>query len=671
MWVVIASGLVSSGLYIAISLGVVLTFRFAHVLNFAQGAIATLCGYAAWQLVGSGLSIWGAWAVAIAVGALTSLVFGLIIGRYLADAPELLTAMATFGPALAIMGIVGEVWGQNPKALPTPSILDGTVEVAGATVGRFELSFLVWILALVGLLSIGLQRSRVGLALRAVADDPATAAVNGVNVVALERLAWAAAGAVAGMAGVAISISAQLDPNYLTTFMIAAFTAVVLGGIGTFAGLVVGCLVYGVILALVSFYVGPQYEAITALVLLTILYMVRPTGLLGHQTLVASNGLPAQSDSTGGRWVTAMIGAAEKVRAAAPDRVRARTVAVPAALVVVFVLVVVLPRNLDGSFVFVLATAIAMAVAVAGQNVASGMSGRLAVAQGGFMMVGGYCTGLLVSEAGASPLVAVVGSLIVGLAFGAVIGASIIRLSGIYLGILTLQFTLAVPELAKAWTGLTRGELGIVLPSLDLIGWTAITPYDIWIATALLTAIALGALGWFSRAKIGMKIRAARDADLGAESIGLDVRWLRVAAIAVSGGGGALAGSLSSLQSGIITPESFGIWTSVTILLAAAIAGQNSVVVGPLVGASFIVLLPYLLASQGGWSSIIFGFGALGFLVIRRLVARAHVMAARTGHEDSDSGDAPPKKSSDHRGLTVGRSRVSARHVPRRTSHQL
>jgi branched-subunit amino acid ABC-type transport system permease component len=90
MWIVIVSGLVSGGLYIAISLGVVLTFRFAHVLNFSQGAIATLSAYVAWQLVDDGRSIWLGWLVAIGVGAAVSVLLGLVVARYLADAPELL-----------------------------------------------------------------------------------------------------------------------------------------------------------------------------------------------------------------------------------------------------------------------------------------------------------------------------------------------------------------------------------------------------------------------------------------------------------------------------------------------------------------------------------------------------------------------------------------------------
>lgn len=635
MWPVVVSGLVSGGLYIAISLGVVLTFRFAHVLNFAQGAIATLAGYAAWQAVDGGLPTAAGWLVAIAVGAVASLLLGLVIGRYFADAPELLTAMATFGPALALIGIVGEQWGQNPKALPVPGPLDGTLSLFGASVGRFELVFLIGILALVGLVALLLHRSRVGLALRALADDPATAAVNGINVVALERLAWVAGGAIAGVAGVAISTSAQLDPNHLTTFMVSAFTAVVLGGIGTFGGLVVGCLTYGVLNALVAYYVGGQYEALTALVVLTALYLVRPSGLLGRQVLVASNGLPTQADTGGGRVLALLSAASDALGRLRPRTSRVRLATMVVGVAVAAVVVVLVPRNLDGSLVFVLATALAMAIAVAGQNVASGLSGRLAVAQGGFMMVGGYCSGLLVSGAGAPAPVAMAAGALIGLLLGAVIGTSIIRLSGIYLGIITLQFTLAVPELAKAWTGLTQGELGIVLPSMEAAGLTAVSPYDVWIASVAVTVLALGVLVRLSRGRLGVRIRAARDSDLGAESIGLDVRWLRVGAVTLSGAGGALAGSLGSFQSGIITPESFGMWTSVTILLAAAIAGQNSVVVGPLVGAAFVVLLPYALSGSGGWSAILFGFGALGVLVVRRLIAQAQRRVAHAGDDSS------------------------------------
>lgn len=155
-----------------------------------------------------------------------------------------------------------------------------------------------------------------------------------------------------------------------------------------------------------------------------------------------------------------------------------------------------------------------MTIAVSGQNPASGLSGRLAVAQGGFMMVGGYCSGLLVSGAGAPPLVAVAAGFVVGLVLGAVIGTSIIRLSGIYLGIITLQFTLAVPELAKAWTGLTGGELGIVLPPLEAAGLAAVSPYAVWIASVVVTVLALGVLAWLSRARLDAGVNVIDTADV-------------------------------------------------------------------------------------------------------------------------------------------------------------
>lgn len=643
MWVVIVSGLASGGLYIAVSLGVVLTFRFAHVLNFSQGAIATLCSYAAWQLADDGWSIWVGWLAAIAIGAVISLLFGAVVARYLADAPELLTTMATFGPALAIIGIVGEHWGQSAKALAPPSMLTGTVSLLGATVGTFQLTVLIVMLGLVGLIAVLLRRTRTGLALRAIADDPSTAAVNGIAVASLERLVWAVGGGIAGLGGVAISISGQLDPNYLTSFLIAAFTAVVLGGIGTLGGLVVGCLAYGVAVSLISYYVGSQYVAVASLIILGLLYVVRPTGLLGHQTLVATNGLPTQSDSVAtGRVVVAMTRAADALAGLRPAD-RRRSLALGFAVAVGVVLVVtLLPMRFSGSFVFVLATALATLIAVSGQNAVSGLSGRLAIAQGGFMMLGGYCSALLVSEAGVTPLVALLAAVPVGALLGALLGLSIIRLSGIYLGIITLQFTLAVPELARSWTGLTGGEVGTMLPPLQLGSRVIVSTYDLWIASAVVAGLALALVAWFGHSRVGAKVRAVRDSEQGAESIGLDVPWLRIAAMAVSGAAGALAGSLSSFQAGIVTPESFGMWTSVTILLAAAIAGADSLVLGPIAGAAFVVLLPYALSTSGGWSSIIFGLSATAILILRRVMARARVLTAHGGSEGGSSAQATP-----------------------------
>lgn len=668
MWVIFVSGLVGGGLYLAISLGVVLTFRFAHTLNFAHGAVATLGSYAAWQLVSDGHSVWLGWLAAIGVGAVSSLALGTVIARYFADAPELITTMATFGPTLAIIGFVGEQWGHTGKAMSPPEILSGTVSIFGANVGRFEFAVLVVMLLLVGTISLLLKRTRTGLALRALADDPATAAVNGIAVLSLERLVWAIGGGLAGLAGVAISTAGQLDPHYLTSFLIAAFTAVVVGGIGTLSGLVVGCLVYGVLVAFISYYLGGQYVAVTSLLLLAVLYLVRPTGLLGHQTLLATNGLPAQSESLGsGRVVIGLTKLSSSLRRVGPRAPRSRTVLACLAAVVAISAAVVVPVNLTGTVVFVLATMLAMFIAVSGQNVASGTSGRLAVAQGGFMMLGGYSAAILISKMGMSPLLALLVSVPVGAVCAAVVGVSTIRLSGIYLGIITLQFTLAVPELARSFDGITGGEVGTFLPPLEAGGRVASSTYDIWIYSLAVTVVWVAGIALFGRSRMGLRVRAARDSEGGAESIGLDVPWLRVAAVVTSGAGGALAGALSSFQTALIAPESFGLWTSVTILLAAAIAGQDSLVVGPIIGAAFVVLLPYALAESGGWAAVVFGLSATAILAVRRVTAKARMLM---GHEATQLGQTsdsamPPSTANEtpRVGADAG-SAVEGRNVP-------
>ncbi|GAF47510.1 ABC transporter permease [Rhodococcus wratislaviensis] len=627
MWLILFSGLISGGMYIAISLGVVLTFRFARVVNFSQGAFATLSAYVAWQTMNAGMPAWVAIVLAILTGIALSFALGALISRYLSDQSELVTTMATFGPTLIIAGVITAIWGQEAKSIPTPSALSASVNIFGADVSKFGIAVLITALAVVAGTAIVLRRSHTGLALRSIADDPSTSAVNGINVGSLERLVWAVSGALAGLGGVAISTYAQLDPNYLTTFLIQALTAIVLGGIGSLGGLVLGCLIYGQIVAFVSYYVGGQYVAVCSLLVLVAVYALRPSGILGRATLTATNRLPAQGQA--GRWRWLATGQAWLHRSTGIRPARgAKLVRVALIVLVVLAALLLVPLGQNGPLVFVLATVAATVIVVSGQNVASGVAGRLSVAQAGFMLVGAYSSALLITEANMPILPALGCSAVIGMLVGGTLGVAISKLSGLYLGILTLQFTLAIPEIARSWKSLTGGETGMTLPPLGLGDLQLISPYSIWIFSIAIAAIALVLLELLNRSQWGARLRAARDSPLGAESIGLNVRWLQVGAVAISAGAGALGGALSALQSGIITPESFTVWISVYALLGAAIGGKESLVIGPIIGATLITLVPYLLSSSGGWSGIIFGALAVAMLVARSIGARTRAMAS-------------------------------------------
>ncbi|GAA5122600.1 ABC transporter permease [Haloechinothrix salitolerans] len=627
MWTIVLSGLVTGGLYLAISLGVVVTIRFAHAVNFAHGAIATLAAYVGWQILRDGHNPVVAFLAAAAIGGVLAVVVSVLLARYLPRAAELTTAMATFGPALAFIGLAGYVWGESPQPLSEPGALGGAVSVLGATVGKFELVALCVSLAVVAMLSLLLRGTSMGLALRACADDPATASLNGINVSRLQSMVWAFAGMTAGVAGLTISMAAQLDPNFLTGFLIEAFTAVVLGGIGTLGGVVLGSLLYGIVVAGVSFYLGTEYVPAVSLGVLAIVYLVRPTGLLGGERLATTNRVSIEA-GTNLKLSRALVRSGWTVRGMGAARLtvgRPGLIAVAAVLLAGLVLV---PRLMPTAWIFVGASALAMTIAVSGQKFLSGLSGRLAVAQGGFMLVGGFVAANLALHSGLPALLAIVAAVPVGVLLGAALGLSILRISGLYLAIMTLQFTLAVTELARSWTGVTGGEVGLILPPVSLAGRSLIEPYDLWLLSLACAAVALGVLVVIARSSLGIRVRAARDSNDGASALGYDTRLLAVVAVAISAGAGAFAGALSAFQVGVVTPESFTLWTSVYVLLAATVAGQDSLAVGPVLGAALVVVLPFALASAGGLSAVIFGTAIILALVLRESLARARNLEA-------------------------------------------
>lgn len=650
---VIVNGVTNGAFYIAIALGVVLVQKFGDTLNFAHAALGTLAAYVAFTLLNARWPYLIAVAVALLVSAACSVLLGIAVTHWFGHASHLTRSMATFGPTLAVIGAVGLIWDQNLHGLPAPGWLDRPVDLGAGTasgLGLFTMGALVVIVA--GVMA-ALKWTRHGVALRAIGDSKVVAEANGINVKRYQRAVWAFAGVLGGGAALVITPANVLEPNFLTGFLVVAFTAAVIGGLSNLGGLIVGGLIFGVAIAAARYVFDFEVGSIGAFVLLLLVLTIRPTGLFsrGAEHTATSNALElavargtrrtAGMLRSVGTWSRRWRPAARTGEDATGARERRRTWRSPRAVLVAggVALLALAPVFSSGPTLFVLAAGCATAVAVSGQNIASGLAGQLSLAQGGVMLFSAYAAALLVERAGLDVLLAIAVTTLIAAVLGVIISLSAARISGIYLAIVTMAFSLAVPELARNLSSLTNGEVGMITRTLEIGGRALFSPAEMYYASVVLMAIALTPLYLLSRSSYGQRWRAVRDSPTGAASVGIAVRWPRVGAFAVACAGGGFAGALITFQTAIVTPQAFTIYTSIYVLLAAALGGEESVVIGPIIGGMFITVLPYMLSGSGAWTQVIFGVVLFTVLALRSARSLARLAVPAGGADDRQGSD--------------------------------
>jgi branched-chain amino acid transport system permease protein len=285
----VVSGLASGGIYALLALALVIIHRSTGVINFAQGEMATLSTYIAWTLtVNHGWSYWPAFAATLAISFGGGVGIHRVVIRPVERGSVLRIVIVTIGLLVAINGYVIWQWGGEPQQLRSPFGTD-TFDVGGVVVAAHDIGTICVALGIVFLLWLLFQFTKVGLALRAVAVNPDEARLVGVRVTWMLALGWGLAATLGGVAGMLTAPTVGLDPNMMAPVLIYAFAAAVLGGIDSPFGAVVGGLVLGVLLNMLSYL--SQYGAFdwfteelrlpAALLIILVALLVRPQGIFG------------------------------------------------------------------------------------------------------------------------------------------------------------------------------------------------------------------------------------------------------------------------------------------------------------------------------------------------------------------------------------------------------
>jgi len=275
-------GLSRGAVYAAFALALVLIWRAARIVNFAQGAMAVATAYAGYSVATATGSYWLGFAVALVGGLVLGAAVERVVMRFVDHSSPLNGVVVALGLVLVIQAVLGMIYG-NEYRPAQPPFSRNAFDVGGvALLSRFDLFVFVAVFAVVGLLVLLFTRTAVGLRMRSAAFAPDISRLLGVNVSGMLTLGWALAAAVGSLAGMlVIPTELGLHPNAMDVVFVSAFTAAVVGGLDSAIGAVVGGVIVGLLLSYVSGYLGATVAPIAVLALLLIVLLGRPGGLFG------------------------------------------------------------------------------------------------------------------------------------------------------------------------------------------------------------------------------------------------------------------------------------------------------------------------------------------------------------------------------------------------------
>jgi branched-chain amino acid transport system permease protein len=582
-------GLLQGGVFAIVALGFSLVFRVTNVVNLSQGAFCVLGAMGmyyfqvevGWPILPAALAaVACATAFGVLVGAVT---FVPAVSRLPGSSALVLTAgLLTF-----FIGVTLVVWGNQPYALP-PFSGEAPFVVGGLRVPTQG----VWLAAISAAMIAGLwlllQKTTLGRALRACAENPLAARLMGIDLPRMMLLSFALAALIGAAGGVLVApiMSLQFDTGQF--FTISGFVAVAIGGMASFAGSIVGGLLLGIAEQFAAFYVSSVFANTLALLLLLVVLILRPAGLF-------ASGPARRSDVRDDARIHRAV-----VRLEGPG-----AIAFAVVLVAVLALLPLLP--LPAGLLSSLVIALILFIAVLGLDVLMGFAGQVSLGHAGFMAVGGYAAAILATSYGWPPLAATFVALVLSVLCALVLSAATQRLRGHYLALATLAFGLLVDSLAVGLVDLTGGPSGLVgIPAFDVAGFAFDTQARMYYLVLAVSVVLVVLLAGGMRLGFGRALKAVRSDQLAAAALGVNVGRHKVIALCISAALASLSGSLYAFNFHFLSPEIVSTTRSFEMIAMLVLGGEGTLI-GGFFGSLVLTLLPTLVQDLAAFKTAVEG----------------------------------------------------------------
>ncbi|UYN94586.1 MAG: ABC transporter permease [Enhydrobacter sp.] len=608
------NGLASAASLFLVSAGLSLIFGVTRIVNFAHGSLYMLGLYGAYSLIEllgrTPLGFWSAVVLAALAVASIGILIEVLVLRRIYRSPELFQLLATFAIVLVIKDVALFVWGPEDLVGPRAPGLNWSVEIAGKRLPIYDLVLIGIGPLVLGVMVLLLRRTRWGALVRAATQDREMVGALGVDQARLFTSVFFVGALLAGLGG-ALQIPrepANLDLDL--TVIADAFVVTVVGGLGSLGGAFLAAILIGVAKAFCigigtvhAFGVEISFSKLTLVVefiIMGIVLVLRPYGLLGKP--------PAMHRAVG-----------EPAPPLTPPRRHA--------VAVWMVLFLVVPLAAD-QYVTVLLTDIAcFALFAVSLHFIMGPAGMVSFGHAAYFGLGAYAAGLLFKRAGLPMEAALLLAPFCAGLFAVVYGWFCVRLSGVYLAMLTLAFAQITWSIVFQWDSFTGGSNGVVgiWPSTWLGSKSAY-----YYMTLLLCGAGIALLWRILFSPFGYVLRAGRDSPLRAEAIGIDVRRFRWMAFVLAGTMAGLAGAVFAFSKGSISPSVASIALSTDGLVMVLLGGIETLT-GPIVGGALFTWLRDELARQTDFWRAVMGLVILLIVLLfpQGLVGGLKVLAAR------------------------------------------
>ncbi len=280
----VTNGLIIGAFYVLMALGLSLILNLSNVINFAHGGFLVIGGYIAYSVTPY-VGFWGALLVAPPLTALIGFVVERILIRPLYGRDPLYGLLLTFGLAFMIEDGTRFIWGAQGKPVSVPAVLAHPLSAQFFFLTGYRLFMVAAALAVVALLFALLRYTKLGVRIRAGTLDLETVSALGVNVQALRSLNFAAGVFLAGLSGVLAAGQLGLEPTMGTGLLMPSFVAIIVGGVGSLTGTLIGGQLIGVASGLTAVFLPAASEAVIY-VLMALILLLRPRGLFGEEGMM-------------------------------------------------------------------------------------------------------------------------------------------------------------------------------------------------------------------------------------------------------------------------------------------------------------------------------------------------------------------------------------------------
>lgn len=557
------TGLSHAATLFLVASGLSIIFGVTRIVNFAHGSFYMLGAYLAYTFsqtlmpkLGAAPGFWiGIVLAALAVG-LLGVIMEMTLLRRIYRAPELFQLLATFGVVLVVEDAARWIWGPEDLLSPRAPGFKGTMSILGERFPQYHLLLMALGPIVLAALWLLFHRTRWGTLVRAATQDREMTGALGVNQRWLFTSVLFVGSLLAGLGGALQIPNGAVNLSMDINIIAEAFVVVVIGGMGSVTGAFLAALLVGEVNAF-GVLLFPQLAMVLTFVVMAVVLTVRPHGLLGRAEAQPRAGADA---------------AAPLLRL--PRRL------LPSTAIVLAVLAAV--PLFAGEYTQLLITEIAILALFAGSlYFSTSVGGLVSFGHAAYFGVGAYTAALLLSKGAASMGGALVAAPLIAAVLALVFGAFCVRLTGVYLAMLTLAFAQILWSVAvqSGWTGGDNGILE-VWPS----SWASSRTVYYYLVLILCT-LSLAALARAMFSPFGYALRAARDSTLRAESVGIDVRRQQWLAFAVAGGFAGLAGALNAFLKGSVFPTVLSIPQSIDALVMILLGGIQALA-GPVIGAA-------------------------------------------------------------------------------------